>query len=77
MAGYIFNSNQIPMLHVPKSIVTRFLPIATGSQIKVILCLIGFEDMAGQEIIKEVADGKSTVKSERSSAARASNEGER
>ena len=46
MAGYIFNSNQIPMLHVPKSIVTRFLPIATGSQIKVILCLIGFEDMA-------------------------------
>ena len=32
---------------------------------------------AGQEIIKEVANGKSTVKSERSSTPRASNEGER
>jgi hypothetical protein len=31
---------------------------------------------AGQEIIKEVANGKSTVKSERSSTPRASNEGE-
>ena len=33
--------------------------------------------MGGQEIIKEVANGKSTTKSERSSAERASNEGER
>ena len=33
--------------------------------------------MAAQEEIKGIADGKSTVKSERSSAARASNEGER
>ena len=32
---------------------------------------------AAQEEIKEVADGKSTTKSERSSAERASNEGER
>ena len=32
---------------------------------------------AGQEVIKEVANGKSTTKSERSSVARASNEGER
>ena len=32
---------------------------------------------AGQEIIKEVADGKPTTKSERSSVKRASNEGER
>lgn len=46
MAGYIFNSNQIPMMQVPKSIADRFLNIATGAQIKVILCLIRFEDMA-------------------------------
>ncbi len=32
---------------------------------------------AAQEVIKDIANGKSTVKSERSSAARASNEGER
>ena len=32
---------------------------------------------AAQEEIKEVADGKSTTKSERSSVKRASNEGER
>ncbi len=46
MAGYIFNSNQIPMMQVPKSVADRFLPLATGAQIKVILCLIRFEDMA-------------------------------
>ncbi len=45
MAGYIFSSNQIPMMSVPRSIADRFLPIATGAQIKVLLCLIRFEDM--------------------------------
>lgn len=46
MSGYIFSSNQIPMMQVPKSVADRFLPLATGAQIKVILCLIRFEDMA-------------------------------
>ena len=34
------------MMQVPKSVADRFLPLATGAQIKVILCLIRFEDMA-------------------------------
>ncbi|MBQ8605273.1 MAG: DnaD domain protein [Clostridia bacterium] len=46
MAGYIFNSNQIPMMLVPKSVADRFLNVASGAQIKVLLCLIRFEDMA-------------------------------
>ena len=55
MSGFIFNSNQIPMMSVPKSVADRFLPIATGAQIKVILCLIRFEDMAltTQDIAKQ------------------------
>ena len=46
MAGYIFSSNRIPVMLVPSSIADRFLGVATGAQIKVILCLIRFEDMA-------------------------------
>lgn len=46
MAGYIFNSNQIPMMHIPRSVADRFLSEATGAQIKVLLCLLRFEDMA-------------------------------
>lgn len=46
MAGYIFNSNQIPMMQVPKFVADRYLSEATGGQIKVLLCLIRFEDMA-------------------------------
>lgn len=45
MAGYIFNSNQTPTLHIPKIITDKFLKDATGAQIKVILCLIAFESM--------------------------------
>lgn len=46
LAGYIFSSNRIPVMLVPSSIADRFLGVATGAQIKVILCLIRFEDMA-------------------------------
>lgn len=46
MAGYIFSKNQIPMFSVPSSIADRFLGVATGVQIKVILCLLRFENMA-------------------------------
>ncbi len=46
LSGYIFSSNRIPVMLVPSSIADRFLGIATGAQIKVILCLIRFEDMA-------------------------------
>lgn len=45
MAGYIFSSNQIPMMSVPCSVADRYLSMATGAQIKVLLCLIRFEDM--------------------------------
>ncbi len=46
MAGYIFSKNQIPMFSVPSAIADRFLGIATGVQIKVMLCLLRFENMA-------------------------------
>lgn len=46
MAGYIFSTNQIPMMQLPKAVADRFLPIATGAQIKVILCLFRFENVA-------------------------------
>ena len=46
MSGFIFNSNQIPMMQVPRAVADRFLSQATGAQIKVLLCLIRFEDMA-------------------------------
>ncbi len=46
MAGYIFSSNQIPMMSIPCSVADRFLNVATGVQIKVLLCLIRFADMA-------------------------------
>lgn len=45
MSGYTFSSNQIPTINVPACVADRFLNIATGAQIKVILCLIRFEDM--------------------------------
>lgn len=59
MSGYIFNSNQIPMMQVPKSVADRFLSTATGAQIKVILCLIRFEDMAlsPEDIAKQCGIG--------------------
>lgn len=55
MAGYIFSSNRIPVMLVPSSIADRFLGVATGAQIKVILCLIRFEDMAltAEDIAKQ------------------------
>lgn len=55
MSGIIFSSNQIPMMQVPKSVADRFLPVATGAQIKVILCLIRFEDMTltAEDIAKQ------------------------
>ena len=46
MAGYIFSKNQIPMFSVPSAVADRFLGVATGVQIKVILCLLRFENMA-------------------------------
>ncbi len=46
MSGFIFNSNQIPMMLVPRAVADRFLSAATGSQLKVLLCLIRFEDLA-------------------------------
>ena len=46
MSGFIFISNQIPMMQVPRAVADRFLPQATGAQIKVLLSLIRFEDMA-------------------------------
>lgn len=45
MAGYTFLTNQIPMMQLPKAVADRFLPLATGVQIKVILCLFRFENM--------------------------------
>lgn len=45
MAGYIFSTNQIPMMSLPQAVADRFLGIATGGQIKVILCLFRFQDM--------------------------------
>ena len=45
MAGYIFSTNQIPMMSLPQAVADRFLGIATGAQIKVILCLFRFQDM--------------------------------
>lgn len=45
MAGYIFSKNQIPMMSIPTAIADRFLGVATGVQIKVLLCLFRFEDM--------------------------------
>lgn len=55
MAGYIFNDNRIPMMPVPRSLADRFLPVASGTQIKVLLCLIRFEDMplTVQDIAKQ------------------------
>ncbi len=46
MAGYIFSKKQIPMFSVPSAVADRFLGVATGVQIKVILCLLRFENMA-------------------------------
>ena len=45
MSGFIFNSNQIPVMQVPRSVVDRYLSSATGAQVKVILCLIRYEQM--------------------------------
>lgn len=46
LSGYIFSSNQIPMMKLPSAVADRFLPIASAAQLKVILCLFRFENMA-------------------------------
>lgn len=45
MSGYIFSSKQPKTISVPSVVADSFLPIASGVQIKVILCLIRFEGM--------------------------------
>ena len=45
MSGYIFSCKQPKTITIPSAIADSFLPIASGVQIKVILCLIRFEGM--------------------------------
>lgn len=63
LAGYIFSTNQIPMMQLPKSVADRFLPVASGAQLKVILCLFRFENMAltPEDIAKQCNVSESDV----------------
>ncbi len=66
--AFYFESGRPPMLQIPMALADSYLSIATGAQIKVILCLIRFEGMPlTEQAIAEhcrldIEDVKSAIK---------------